>query len=142
MGGIWESGVKLVKSHLRKILGVSLVTYEVMYTLLTCIEACFNSRPITPMSNDPLDFEVLTPGHLLIGESLTAPVETSTGQPSIPVAADRAAVTTFLGPVDTRIHFHLTKTKQLENTALLLLFCFAINLFSNVQTMLGSRTRI
>jgi hypothetical protein len=77
MGGIWESGVKLVKSHLRKILGVSLVTYEEMYTLLTRIEACFNSRPITPMSNDPFDFEVLTPGHLLIGESLTAPVETN-----------------------------------------------------------------
>jgi hypothetical protein len=77
MGGIWESGVKLVKSHLRKILGVSLVTYEEMYTLLTRIEACLNSRPITPMSNDPLDFEVLTPGHFLIGESLTAPVETN-----------------------------------------------------------------
>jgi hypothetical protein len=77
MGGIWESGVKLVKSHLRKILGVSLVTYEEMYTLLTRIEACLNSRPITPMSNDPLDFEILTPGHFLIGESLTAPVETN-----------------------------------------------------------------
>ncbi|KAH0812042.1 hypothetical protein GEV33_010749 [Tenebrio molitor] len=77
MGGIWESGVKLVKSHLRKILGVSLVTYEEMYTLLTNIEACLNSRLITPMSNDPLDFEVLTPGHFLIGKSLTAPVETN-----------------------------------------------------------------
>ncbi|KOC58844.1 hypothetical protein WH47_01706 [Habropoda laboriosa] len=43
-----------------------------MYTLLTQIEACLNSRPLCPLSDDPTDLSPLTPGHFLIGESLTA----------------------------------------------------------------------
>ena len=39
---------------------------------MTCIESCLNSRPIAPVSNDPEDFSYLTPGHFLIGTSLTS----------------------------------------------------------------------
>lgn len=43
-----------------------------METLLCQIESCLNSRPIVPLSDDPSDYEPLTPGHFLIGTSLKA----------------------------------------------------------------------
>jgi hypothetical protein len=52
-----------------------MLNFEEMYTLLAMIEACLNSRPITPLSNDPHDLTSLTPGHFLIGTPLTAPAE-------------------------------------------------------------------
>lgn len=36
------------------------------------VEACLNSRPLTPLSNDPSDLQPLTPGHFLIGEAIQA----------------------------------------------------------------------
>jgi hypothetical protein len=74
-GGLWESGIKSIKYHLKRVIGDTSVTYEEMYTLLTRVEASLNSRPLTPMSPDPTDFSVLTPAHFLIGEPMTAPLE-------------------------------------------------------------------
>jgi hypothetical protein len=73
--GLWERCVQSVKRHLRRILGDASITYEEFYTLLTRIEACLNSRPLIPLSQDPNDLEALTPGHFLIGAPLTAPYE-------------------------------------------------------------------
>ncbi|XP_076232928.1 uncharacterized protein LOC143178274 [Calliopsis andreniformis] len=71
-GGLWESAVKCVKRHLKKVIGEQRLTFEELYTVLTQIEFCLNSRPLHPLSNDPNDLTPLTPGHFLIGEALTA----------------------------------------------------------------------
>lgn len=39
------------------------------------IEAVLNSRPLTPISDDPQELAALTPSHFLIGERLSQPVE-------------------------------------------------------------------
>lgn len=80
-GGLWESAVKSTKHHLRRILGLTHLTYEEMSTCLIQIEGILNSRPLTPLSDDPSDLCPLTPAHLLIGRSLQTvphlPVSTS-----------------------------------------------------------------
>lgn len=65
--GLAEAAVKTVKTHLKKSIGDIALTFEELATLLCQIEAVVNSRPITPMSCDPNDVSVITPGHLLIG---------------------------------------------------------------------------
>lgn len=70
-GGLWESHVKLFKSHFRKVAGNCIFTFVEFYTLAVEIEAVLNSRPLTPISNDPNDLLALTPGHFLINDSLT-----------------------------------------------------------------------
>lgn len=75
-GGLWEAGVKSIKHHFKRVIGDVKLTYEEMSTVLCQIEACLNSRPLYPISEDPGDLRVLTPGHFLIGESPTLPMET------------------------------------------------------------------
>lgn len=72
-GGIWEAGVKSVKFHLRRAMGDRSFTSNQFYTILTQIEACLNSRPLVPLSQDLADPRPLTPGHFLIGRPLLQP---------------------------------------------------------------------
>ncbi|XP_055909030.1 uncharacterized protein LOC129943530 [Eupeodes corollae] len=74
-GGLWEANVKSVKHHLKRITTGTPLTYEDLSTILVRIEACLNSRPLCPLTSDPDDLTVLTPGHFLIGDSLLAPPE-------------------------------------------------------------------
>ncbi|XP_060845438.1 uncharacterized protein LOC132925023 [Rhopalosiphum padi] len=69
-GGIWEAAVKSAKTHLKKVIGAQIYTNEEFTTLITRIEGVLNSRPMLPLSSDPNDLEVLTPGHFLIGQPL------------------------------------------------------------------------
>ncbi|GFV56827.1 integrase catalytic domain-containing protein [Trichonephila clavipes] len=63
---MWEASVKLTKQHLLKTLKAAVLNFEDLDTILCQIEACINSRPLYPLSSDPKDHQVLTPGHFLI----------------------------------------------------------------------------
>ncbi|XP_054710076.1 uncharacterized protein LOC129219765 [Uloborus diversus] len=76
MGGIWEAGIKSVKFHLKRIISNVILTYEELYTIIVQVEACLNSRPLSPLSGDRNDLSVLTPGHFLAGGPLNAVPET------------------------------------------------------------------
>lgn len=76
-GGKWEASVKSLKFHIKRVIGDTLLTYEELSTLLTQIEAVLNSRPLSPLSEDPTDLGALTPSHFLIGEPLNSLPEPS-----------------------------------------------------------------
>lgn len=71
-GGLFESAVKSAKTHARRVLGETRLTFEGLTTFFTKVEAVMNSRPLCPLSTDPADLEVLTPGHFLIGQPLVS----------------------------------------------------------------------
>ncbi|GFT40338.1 integrase catalytic domain-containing protein [Trichonephila clavipes] len=71
-GGLWEAGVKSVKHHHKRAIGNLHFTFEEFETIMIQVEGILNSRPLTPLSSDADNFDVLTPGHLLIGRPITS----------------------------------------------------------------------
>ncbi|XP_036341216.1 uncharacterized protein LOC118750587 [Rhagoletis pomonella] len=71
-GGLWEAAVKSAKHHLVRCVGSQIMWHSQFQTLDTRIEACLNSRPITPLYDDPEDKFALSPGDFLIGAPLIA----------------------------------------------------------------------
>lgn len=59
--------MKSEKTHMKKVLGDAVCTYEEMSTVMVQIEAIFNSWPLCPLTNDVEDLDVLTPMHFLTG---------------------------------------------------------------------------
>nr|CAI5857678.1 unnamed protein product [Callosobruchus analis] len=55
----WED----IWSKLTNLKQKTILTYEELTTLLVQVEGTLNSRPLYPLSNDPNDFEPLTPSH-------------------------------------------------------------------------------
>ena len=73
MGGVWERQIRTVKKVFAGLAREQVLTYEMLVTLLVMAEGIINNRPITAVSDDPRDFEPLTPNHLLIHRPATAP---------------------------------------------------------------------
>ena len=63
MGGIFESMVKQVKRPMKTVINDQVLPEETLHTVLVETEAIVNSRPLTPVSDDPNDYEALTPTH-------------------------------------------------------------------------------
>lgn len=68
--GLAEAAIRSIKHHIRRVIGETTLTFEELTTVLAKIEACLNSRPLYPMNNLPENYDVLTPGHFLIGEPI------------------------------------------------------------------------
>ncbi|GFS89747.1 integrase catalytic domain-containing protein [Trichonephila clavipes] len=71
-GGIWKLESSLFNFMQKELLALSL---EEFLTITVQIEGILNSRPLIPLSVKVENFEVLTPGHFLIGRALNAIVE-------------------------------------------------------------------
>ena len=71
-GGFWERLIGLTKRAIKKTLGKASITLTELQTLTTEVEAILNDRPITYVSRDCVDEELLTPSHLLNGRRITS----------------------------------------------------------------------
>ena len=70
-GGWWERLVGLTKTAVKKVLGRSYVDSQTLATVVTEIEAILNDRLLTYLNSGEIEFEPLTPSHLLCGSRVT-----------------------------------------------------------------------
>ncbi|GBN42363.1 hypothetical protein AVEN_101691-1 [Araneus ventricosus] len=85
-GGLGGASIKLAKQYLIRVCKSTILNFEEMTTFLCQIEACINSRPLTPLSSDPSDISALAPGHFLIGSSLLDLPEPTNAQLKLPLS--------------------------------------------------------
>ena len=62
---MWERLVKLFKKVFNALLDKNDIGADAFHTLVVVAEGIINSRPITPVSSDPNDFDALTPNSFL-----------------------------------------------------------------------------
>ena len=67
MGGAWEIMVKLTKCALKTVTNDRPMYEEVLRAFLVEVESTLNSRPLTSISDDYNDLQVLTPNHFVTG---------------------------------------------------------------------------
>ncbi|XP_057297614.1 uncharacterized protein LOC130628649 [Hydractinia symbiolongicarpus] len=67
MGGAWERLVRTVKNTMKFLTKNLVLTDFQLMTLLAETENIVNSRPLTQVSDNPSDFQAVTPNHLLKG---------------------------------------------------------------------------
>ena len=67
MRGVWESIVKLTKTAMRIVTHDRPMYEESLSTFISETESVLNSRPLTSVTDDPNDYNVLTPNHFILG---------------------------------------------------------------------------
>lgn len=65
-GAAWERLIRSIRRILTSLLNQQTLTDESLITFMCEVEWILNSRPLSKVSNDPSDLEVLTPNHLLL----------------------------------------------------------------------------
>ena len=65
-GGVWERCIRTARKLLVALLKQQTVDDECLATVMCEVESIMNSRPLTKVSDDPMDLEALTPNHLLL----------------------------------------------------------------------------
>ena len=73
MGGAWERQIRSIRRVFAGLTQEQVLTDEGLSTLMCMTEAIINSRPLTPVSDDPRDPEALTPNHLLLLRQVKMP---------------------------------------------------------------------
>ena len=68
MSGIWERLIRSVRKTMKAVLGDpnAFVGLETLRKVFAEVVTILNRRPFTPISDDPRDFEPLTPSHFLL----------------------------------------------------------------------------
>lgn len=70
-GGYWERLIGLTQASIKKTLRRAHITLPTLQTIATEVEAVLNDRPLTYISDDITDPELLTPTHLLHHQTTT-----------------------------------------------------------------------
>ena len=65
-GGVWERQIRTIRKLMYSITREQPCDDESLTTLMCHVESIVNGRPITTVSDDPMDKEPLTPNHLLL----------------------------------------------------------------------------
>lgn len=65
-GGNWEANIKSLKTHLYRVIGEQILSFEELSTVLAQVESVMNTRPLCrTLSSDPSEPLALTPAHFL-----------------------------------------------------------------------------
>ena len=78
-GGVWERLARSYKKAMYAVFGNRLFTEDVSSTTMCVVEQKLNARPLTPVSSDVNDFELLTPNHFWLGNNKLKPMQISYG---------------------------------------------------------------
>ncbi|XP_058817090.1 uncharacterized protein LOC131680393 [Topomyia yanbarensis] len=116
-GGLWEAAVKSFKTALKKTVGPRTLLFDEFQTVITQVVAVLNSRPITPISNDPNDFEALTPGYFLVQRPLTAIAEPNLDSvPTNHLSSWQTLCSDAVGEMDNTLLIGFTQSDQMDET--------------------------